>query len=81
MTTLTLTRTLSHADDRCMGATGRGNALSAGSLCACCCDCLRRTQIVPGYMHTWMTPVPWPTWADCPSYISPAPLVWEGSDT
>lgn len=62
---------------RCQGAPARfvRNPIQLGALPADCCDCTRRTHIVPGYAHSYQTPPTWLPGMECPRRISPAAVL------
>lgn len=58
---------------RCQGTTGVwADAVARGSLCTDCIDCRRRTEIVPGHSHTYISAPTWLPWSFCPQKIDAA---------
>lgn len=57
---------------RCQGAAAIfANPIQRGSLPADCIKCARRTDITPGYSHTYMQAPTWLPWMHCPMRIEP----------
>lgn len=63
-------------EPRCQGAVAVwASPIQRGSLPADCCNCLRRTDIVPGHPHTYQQAPTWLPWDSCPSKVAPQPVI------
>lgn len=63
---------LSPSSERCQGAAAIfASPIQRGSLPADCVKCARRTDIVPGYQHTYTQAPTWLPWTQCPQRVAP----------
>lgn len=64
--------TLSVFEPRCQGAVGAyGSPIARGAMPADCCQCRRRTEILPGHKHSYIQPPTWAAWQECPRRVAP----------